>query len=335
MKLALKLLGGVAALMFVIVVGVAIYVYSTALNPPKPVGFQQVAISDPGHPPISAAIWYPTSSKRGFALLGLTGERVARDGAVLGDHLPLIVISHGTGGTPFGHADTALALAASGFVVVAPMHSGDNFQNDTDVGKPDWLPNRERDVERAIDMATTTWKDRSHVDPQRIGFFGFSVGATTGLVALGGEPDLQKIWSQCTSHPEFVCKLLSPEAYRNPPQQAWAGDGRIRAAILAAPGLGFTFAPDGLSHVRVPIQLWDGTDDQTVPWGTNAGLVAKLLPLSPEVHLVPGATHYSFMAPCGLIAPRQLCQDPKGFDRRAFHRVLNQSIVTFFQSHLH
>lgn len=329
----MKIVGGLAAFLLVIVLGLAIYVYATALKPAKPVGFQQVAIRDPGSPPISAAIWYPTSSSPSFALLGLAGERVAKDGAVLGDHLPVVVISHGTGGTPFGHADTAVALASNGFVVVAPMHSGDNFRNDSDVGKPNWLPNRERDIARALDMVTTTWKDRSHVDQQHIGFFGFSAGATTGLVAVGGQPDLQKIWSQCSSRPEFVCKLLSAEAYRNPPPQTWISDGRIRAAVLAAPGLGFTFASDGLAKVRVPVQLWGGTDDETVPWATNTGLVAKLLPQA-EVHLVGGASHHSFLTPCGLIAPRQLCKDSKGFNRAAFHDAFNQSIVKFFDVHL-
>jgi predicted dienelactone hydrolase len=334
MKLALKILGVLAGLLIVAFVAAGTYIYATALKPTKPVGFQQIRFPNPGHAPLSAAIWYPTSAKPGFALLGLTGERVARDGAVLGDHLPLIIVSHGTGGTPFGHADTALALASSGFVVVAPMHSGDNFQNDSDVGKTGWLPNREGDLRRTLDMVTTTWKDRAHLDPRRIGFFGFSAGATTGLVTIGGEPDLQKIWSQCSSKPEFVCKLISAQAYRHPPATSWSGDSRIGAAVLVAPGLGFTFAPNGLSKVRVPVQLWDGTEDRTVPWATNTGLVAKLLPEKPEVHLVSGASHYSFLAPCGLIAPPQLCQDPNGFDRAAFHHAFNRSIVRFFEVHL-
>ena len=33
--------------------------------------------------------------------------------------LPLVVMSHGTGGSFLGHFDTAMALADAGFVVVA------------------------------------------------------------------------------------------------------------------------------------------------------------------------------------------------------------------------
>ena len=295
MKLTLKIVGGLLCALLIVLLALAIYIYTTALKPEAPVGFQQVAIPDPGHQPIAAAIWYPTTAKPGFAFLGLMGERVATDGVVAGNHLPLIVISHGTGASSFSHADTALALAQNGFVVIAPMHTGDNFQDDSDVGKPDWLLNRSRHVERSIDMALQSWKDRSHIDPNRVGIFGFSAGATTALINIGGTPNLRRIASQCAKQPEFVCKLTSPATYRNLTPQPWHSDARIRAAVLAAPGLGFTFAPTGLSAVHVPVQLWEGAEDDTVPFSTNAGLIRRYLTAPPETHLVPGAVHYSFL----------------------------------------
>ncbi|HZC38252.1 MAG TPA: dienelactone hydrolase, partial [Sphingomicrobium sp.] len=114
----------------------------------------------------------------------------------------------------------------------------------------------------------------------------------------------------------------------------WRADPRIRAAVIAAPGLGFTFEPNGLSSVHVPVQLWSGGADQTVPDATNAGIVARLLRTPPESHVVPGAVHYSFLMPCGLIGPPQVCKDPKGFDRAEFHQTFNRSVVAFFRSHL-
>jgi predicted dienelactone hydrolase len=334
MKLALKIVASLLGVLFLIAVSLAGYVYATALKPSKPVGFQRVVIADAGHTPISAGIWYPTSAKGGFALLGLTGERVASDGPVLGTGLPLIVISHGTGASSFSHADTALALAANGFVVIAPMHTGDNFQDDNDVGKPDWLVNRSRHVERAINMALQSWKDRGHIDPAKIGIFGFSAGATTALINVGGIPDLTRLAMQCAAHPEFVCKLTNAAAFRNLTQLAWTSDPRISAAVIAAPGLGFTFQPNGLSNVHAAVQLWSGSADQAVPYSTNAGMVARLLPRRPDEHVVSGAVHYSFLMPCGLIGPPQLCRDPKGFDRTSFHRSFNDAVVKFFRTKL-
>jgi predicted dienelactone hydrolase len=52
------------------------------------------------------------------------------------------------------------------------------------------------------------------------------------------------------------------------------------------------------------------------------------------MHVVPGAAHLSFLMPCGLLAPRQICEDPKGFDRAAFHKRFNADVVRFFKTRL-
>jgi predicted dienelactone hydrolase len=58
------------------------------------------------------------------------GTQVVAAGApIVGEHLPLIVMSHGNGGFFGGHADTAQALAQAGFVVAALTHPGDNYKD--------------------------------------------------------------------------------------------------------------------------------------------------------------------------------------------------------------
>ena len=332
MKRLLKIVGAIIGLVLLVVAGLAIYIYATAIEPGRPVGFQRLVVADPGHPRIVAAVWYPTNDKPGFMLLGSSGQKVATDAPVAGDKLPLVIISHGTAGSAVSHADTAIALAEKGFIVIAPTHPGDTFQAASDIAT--WLSNRSRHVSRSIDAALTTWKDRQHVDPDRIGIFGFSAGATTGLISIGGKPDLARIWTHCSAHPEFICRTTSPQAYRDYKLKAWQGDGRIRAAVLAAPGLGFTFAPDGVSAIKVPVQLWAGTADETVPLASNAGLLSAKLGQRAEMHAVPGAVHFSFLMPCGLLGPRELCKDPKEFDRAAFHRQFNADVARFFEANM-
>ena len=104
--------------------------------------------------------------------------------------------------------------------------------------------------------------------------------------------------------------------------------------MIAAPGLGFIFEPAGLANVRVPVQLWVGTEDRIVPSATNAAVVRRLLPRPPEYHSVAGAAHLSFLAPCGPESPPLICQDPAGFDRAAFHRDFNRAVTAFFRLHL-
>jgi predicted dienelactone hydrolase len=334
MRTVMRVLGIGLGVMLLLLAALGIYIYLTALKPTSPVGFQQAAANDPGPPSVPRSIWYPTNDKPGFVLMGTTGERVASDGAVAGSALPLIVISHGTAGGAMSHADTALALAEQGFVVAAITHPGDNFRDQSDVGKPAWLANRARHISRVIDFALGSWKDRLHLDPNKVGVFGLSAGATAALIEIGGTPDLSRIVTHCAEHPEFVCQVTPPDAYRNLKAATWTADPRIRAAVIAAPGLGFTFQPDGLAKVRVPVQLWSGNADQTVPFATNAGVVARLLPVKPELRQVPGAVHFSFLAPCGLIGPPQFCRDPKGFDRIAFHKEFNQAVAGFFKKEL-
>ncbi len=279
-----------------------------------PIAVQQARVDDQGHAPIPVAIWSPAA----------------------GSGLPLIVISHGTGAGLISHIDTAQALARSGFVVVAPMHPGDNFQDDSAVGRPEWLANRSRHVSKVVDFMFGQWEGRARLVPNRVGVFGFSAGATTALISIGGVPDLERVPAQCARQREFVCNLMAPPAAAGagsaPPQ--WTHDRRIAAAVIAAPGLGFVFEPSGLANVQVPVQIWAGDADQTVPTATNAGVVRRLLSGPVDFHNVPLAVHFSFLAPCGPESPPILCQDSEGFDRVAFHRELNQSVIEFFRRNL-
>ncbi|HEV7660145.1 MAG TPA: dienelactone hydrolase [Allosphingosinicella sp.] len=278
-----------------------------------PISVQQASVADPGHAPIPVAIWAPAN----------------------GTALPLIIISHGTGAGSISHIDTAQALAEAGFVVVAPMHPGDNFQDGSMVGRPGWFADRSRHVSQVIDFMFATWDGRARLVRDRVGIFGFSAGATTALISIGGVPDLRGVPAHCARAPEFVCSLMAPPGTRMgfglPPL---VHDYRIAAAVLAAPGLGFAFAPGGLANVRIPVQLWTGDADRTVPSETNANVVRQLLRGPVDFHRVPGAVHLSFLAPCGPESPPQICRDGEGFDRAAFHRELNRSMIEFFRRHL-
>ncbi len=109
-------------------------------------------------------------------------------------------------------------------------------------------------------------------------------------------------------------------------------DTRIKAAVVAAPGLGFAFTPDGFDSVSVPIQLWSADQDSNVPYATNTRLVREALGPRVEFHSVPGAGHFSFLAPCRLLRPAAICSDPAQFDRKAFHEAMNASVVAFFMA---
>lgn len=314
------------------------YALINALRSTNPVGFQLVQVQDDTNPPIQVGVWYPTTATpRPTTLLGLNLMSVAPDGNVSGVSLPLILISHGNGGGPGSHADLALALAASGFVVAAPMHTGDNYADQRAVGTQHWLQDRNRHVHATLDYMLKTWTGHAKLNANRVGMYGFSAGGFTALTVIGGEPNLRLIAARCAISPEFACKLLadsnSPllQSEHVPGASDFMRDASVKAAVIAAPGFGFTFIPDGLLHVTASVQLWSGKEDVNVPEATNAELVSQALGSRAEVHSVPGAGHFSFLVPCRLFGPPLLCSDAKGFDRGAFHSAMNAEVVNFFR----
>ncbi len=318
-----------------------IYVLSNALYTKRPVGFVLVEAPDPSGKPVSIGVSYPTDARPlPTTLLGLNLISVARDAPIAGNALPLVVISHGNGGGPGSHVDLALALAQRGFVVAAPMHTGDNYADESALESARWLVDRTLHIHSAIDYMLNIWPDHDRIDARRVGMFGFSAGGFTALTAVGGQPDLRLIASHCSATPEFVCKLLADahSPLLNPASiplaSDFARDARVKAAAIAAPGLGFTFVPDGLANVSVPVQLWTGDSDRNVPTSTNAGPVSRALGIRAELHEVPGAGHFSFLVTCGLFGPPYLCRDADGFDRKRFHTEMNEAVVEFFQKKL-
>lgn len=302
------------------------------------VGFQIVQVPDTGGVAFPAGIWYPTTAApRDISPAGQTPMIVAQDGPVAGKGLPMVVISHGNGAGIQSHADLAMALAAAGYVVVAPMHPGDNARDQSRIGASTWLAERNRQFSEATQYALNGWAQHDHVDPRRVGAYGFSAGGFTVLAAVGAKPDLGAIPTHCAarpaSQPEFVCGMLaelkSPLLDKDAAVPVPQADPRIRAAVVAAPGLAFTMTGRAFDAVTAPVQLWAGEQDETVPYASNTKIVRDGLGARVDYHGVPGARHLSFLVPCPG-GPAPVCTDAPGFDRVAFHASMNAEVVAFF-----
>ena len=302
-------------------------------------GFQHGFAADPDGKPLEIGIWYPSSAAAQPVAMGPTTMSVAANGPVQGKALPLVLLSHGTGGSFLGHFDTAMALADAGFVVAAVTHTGDNY---ADQSRSVDILDRPRQISRVINHMLSSWEGRAAIDPARVGMFGFSAGGFTTLASIGAVPDFSKIGPMCRQYPgDFACQLL---AKSGPPVTApaassvtSAADARIKAAVVAAPALGFTFAPEGLKNVKMPVQLWRAENDTVLPHPRYAEAVRLALPQAPDYHVVPNAGHFDFLAPCSSalasIAPA-ICASAPGFDRAAFHTSFNAAVVGFFSKAL-
>jgi hypothetical protein len=106
----------------VVIPALALLVASAFGSPGVNVGFEEIHIANGGELPLAVGVWYPTDAPGAEQLLGLFSQAVAPGAPVAGRNLPLVVISHGGGGSYESHYDTALALAHAGFVAAAVSH---------------------------------------------------------------------------------------------------------------------------------------------------------------------------------------------------------------------
>jgi len=301
------------------------------------VGFSEVKVEDGTEKPLVVGLWYPTAANAQDHRLGPYAQRVALDSQPSGARLPLVVMSHGNGGSYQNHFDTALALAEAGFVVAAVSHTGDTYD---DQSRALSMADRPRHIRRLIDYVVRDWAHRERVDDKRVGAFGFSSGGFTALVLLGGKPDLSRVENHVASHPssyEAQLRKRAGTAAAGALPATWSHDPRIRAAVVAAPALGYAFADGGLADVTAPVQLWRAQEDRVLPDPDYAEAVRRALPRPPEFHSVPNADHFDFLAPCSEDLKRYapaICASRPGFDRTAFHDAFNQDVVRFFRETL-
>src|SRR5258708_37362540 len=89
------------------------------------VGVTEIAGKDGG--PVT--VFYPSSAEEKPLKRGPFTLNFASQGAPVRGNRRLVVVSPGTGGSPWVHSDLARALVESGFVVAVPEHRGDNYKD--------------------------------------------------------------------------------------------------------------------------------------------------------------------------------------------------------------
>lgn len=299
-------------------------------------GVQPVAVpADAQGPALRGVVWSPCEAPAGPLALGPLRVAGTRGCPIAGTGpLPLVLLSHGSGGSALGHHDTAAALADAGFVVAAVHHPGDHAGDRSRQGTLAAFASRPADIARLLDHLLQAWPERARIDPARIGFFGFSRGGVTGLVLLGGVPDFARLRSTCTAGSAVsLCAEIARPAAAWPPLPP--ADPRIRAAVIVDPLDLFDAA--GLRAVAAPVQLWASAlgGEGVTPDGTRA--LRQALPRPPEWHAVPGAGHFAFLPPCPPALAQEApaaCADAPGFDRAAFHTEFSAAVRGCLQQQL-
>lgn len=313
-----------------------------------------------GPRPIAATVWYPASSNSIESEWGVGVFRFGRSalGASFADtrRYPLVVISHGTGGSAAQLSWLAENLVNAGFIVAGVNHHGNTAAEDTNSPPGFVLPGeRARDLTVLIDHVLADRELAPHIDPTRIGAAGFSLGGYSVLAAAGAHLTFADWQSRCKDEVDSPACRLPPEAnfaiedLRSLAEKSIAfkaglvrgqqptNDLRIRAVYAIAPALVTLLEKQNYSAIQVPVKIVLAEQDEQINLSKTAEVISRDLP-NAEISRIPDAGHYAFLAPCtlrGKLFVRALCRDSNRIDRSELHDRIGLNAASFFKAHLH
>jgi predicted dienelactone hydrolase len=286
------------------------------------------------------AVWYPATegATETFAENPICfGGTVRRDAPPSPGKHPLVVLSHGMGGTYLSLNWLASGLAERGAIVVSVNHPNGWFRD----RNPKTMFNhwtRVQDLQIALDYVLADREMAGIVDRERIYAAGFSFGGWTALSIGGATADLNGNAAYCKTAGDRASTCTDLEHFGFDPADTdkarWSAsykDPRIKAVVAIEPGLTWGM---GANNVRdldqdklLVIGLGKGAD-RMYPTDTSlkGSGFEQLVPRA-HVEVIAPATHFTAMPVCKptgavILAEEKddpVCTDPSGTDRKAVH----------------
>jgi predicted dienelactone hydrolase len=321
------------------------------------VGIAALRIPDPVSGKMTDGdVFYPSSQPtNGTVTLGPYHVAATPEAPAIPGAKPLVILSHGNGGSDLGHHDLATYLASHGFVVATLNHPGDYFRDTSGVGHIEVLAGRPVQVKATISTLLADPRWRALIDPGRIGVAGFSAGGYTSLMVAGARPRFDRFIAFCNRYPENrdVCghraefeaaaarkgkslEQVLTEMQGQLDRYGDTADPRVKAAFAMAP-LGLVFDDHSFDQVHIPVYLYYGENDHVLPPEANARHIRPLIHSLAGVKEIPKADHWVFLPPCSPELVKEIpamCSDPQGVDRAKAHAQINADALAFFRKTL-
>ncbi|MBM3191114.1 MAG: hypothetical protein FJZ63_00475 [Chlamydiae bacterium] len=303
------------------------------------VGYKEIPFFDESYQQVrKILIWYPveagikdTPSPNLWDVFNLALEAPISNPQL---KKPLIVISHGYGGSPHQLSWLINKLVYNDHVVVGIQHL------DELDGKPQiniWK--RAQDIHTLLDKFVLS-PFAIFTDLTQVGFAGYSLGGTTGVWLTGGMSTRLDhfVPRPSDAYPEEFSGIKQALPSLDKKQMVQnRKDNRIRAAFLMAPAWAWIFDKKSLQKISTPTYIVASSADNVLITPNNAGFFSKNTPAS-IYQVIPGKVgHYIFVA-----MPREqdklspnlkfLITDAAGIDRRWIQFEVAKGACDFFQS---
>jgi predicted dienelactone hydrolase len=298
------------------------------------VGCRDISTFDPvQETPLRAWLLYPSGAAAETVRFGPYALELALNGQPAAEQIPVVVFSHGNGGTPWSHRGLATHLVREGFAVAMLEHPGNNRHDNSlsDAAgrvKAVLLQHRPRHVRLGFDAALADAELGPRLQRERFALVGESIGAYTALAVAGGH---------ARTVPDDVdsARLRAPDAelFKLSFPVPTECDRRVSAAVLLVPAIGFFLADGALADVEIPLFVRTGEQDTLAP---TAQVVRALRSLRDPARLslaeVRGAGHFSLQTPY----PPELsgippAEDPPGFDRAGYQGIFYAEVTEFLR----
>jgi len=274
---------------------------------PLNAGVAELAASDkPNGQGIPWLVWYPTDTTEQPFVIGRIPIQAARDTPPLRGEHPVVVLSHGSGGTSLSHWRTARDLARHGYVVLSLVHADDNAAVSKGSSTLEVWNNRPKEWSRALDLLLAS-RYAAVIDARRIAAVGFSAGAYTALVAGGARPSSLARDDYCLERgrSDVLCIQYGPVTRAGVRVERSVGlphelldppsDERVSAVVALAPPGAALFTHAGLLGLKVPTLLLQGDQDEVLRYPNDARFLALALLQRVEYQVLPGG-HFAFMS---------------------------------------
>lgn len=308
------------------------------------VGVRTLPPADAQHGPVT--LWYPSAADDTRRSLGSFELDAAWNAEPQRGNSRLIVLSHGSAGSPWPQHDLARALVQAGFIVASPEHVGDNWHDDSLIGPRAWM-RRPQEISDTIDRLAADTRFGPLFDARRVGVYGMSAGGLTALVMAGAQWQPSLMVEHCQAHGDEdngFCRYgpqrqsvpaSAQAALRALPPQAHA-DARVHAVVAAVP-VGVVVLPKSLAQLAAPVGLVEADSDHVLAPAFHVRAVQAACPRCETLASLPGAGHDAVLSPwpADLAARARLSgAEEAGFDRAARLPPLYRTIAKFFEQHL-
>ena len=310
--------------------------------------------------PVSWSCWYPTSIDSEVTELTFGGSAesplftqgfVAENAQISNtqSELPLVLLSHGTGGTAAGMSWLGTRLAQRGYICIGVDHHGNTATEPYRAeGFICWWE-RALDLSLIIDQVNQIPAIENHVNFNEISVVGFSLGGYTALALAGAVTSMEQFekWLVANPNPiggprEFpnidqeISRLMSKSSRF---RQSWKKhdesylEPRISKCVAIAPAPPVrAFKSESLRGVECSTFIVAGEADLEAPFEQCALWLSKQNPDFYLKSVGKEVGHYVFLTECteqGKCLESDICIDHPGIIRSTIHDEVSIMIDDF------